>query len=223
MNDLLPDVVIRALGEQYKRAVGDAVDSYPEQRGDEDSVTGALGLSMKQTVTGKVVVGGTTWQWRTTSRKLRGRGKNAPEKRLGADAALELEVWDGAGVRGRKSLLIQSKNDWTSRDPKLWGQASKLAALPGSGLVVDYKETGFTAVDARIAADAGGSRKRIDPERFRDLGSYLADEFLGCRVGSRSTYYDAERELLIVLDSTGKAVGEIVSLDHRVLTQVQFI
>ncbi len=90
MRDVLPDEVVDAIAEQYRAAARDAVEDYEHQRGDEDSLTGAFGTVLRRETHGSIVVGTRRYTWRTTSRKLRGRGPNSPEHQTGMDALIEL-------------------------------------------------------------------------------------------------------------------------------------
>lgn len=219
MRDILPDKVVEAIAKQYRNATREAVQDFDGQRGDEDSLTGALGSVLRRTTQGVMTVGGIRYNWRTTSRKLRGRGRGAPENRTGMDAIVELEVWADGEFKGRKSLPVQSKKQWQGRDRLLEGQARKLAEIPGGGIVVDYEADAYSAVDARVAADAGGNRANVPPDSFRELGDVLAGGFLECTIGSRDLYFDAERELLIHVEG-GVLRATAIGAEYRVLTRV---
>lgn len=82
MRDILPDFVVDRIRERYLSAVADAENTFDMNSADEDSLTGALGQSIAlprehifSTQEGRYIVDiGYT--------KLRGRGKDAPEKNL---------------------------------------------------------------------------------------------------------------------------------------------
>jgi hypothetical protein len=219
VRDILPDDVVDAIAKQYRNATREAVHDFDGQQGDEDSLTGALGSVLRQHTHGGLFVGDIEYRWKTTSRKLRGRGKGAPENRTSMDAIVELEVWLNGEIKGRKSLPVQSKKLWHGTDRLLGEQAGKIAALPGGGIIIDYEPDIYSAVDARTAAKAGGNRAKVPPDAIRELGDVLAEEFLECTVGSRNVYFDAERELLVQMEAGGVRATPI-GVDRRVLTRV---
>lgn len=219
LRDVLPAEILAEIARQYREAAADAVADFDGQYGDEDALTGALGSVLRDRTNGILTVKGTTYTWRTTSRKLRGRGRGAPERRTGMDAIIELEVWDGDELKARKSLPVQSKKRWRATDPLLRDQAQKIADLPGGGIVVDFEPQTYWAVDARAAAAAHGNRAAVPHDKVKELGEVLSTDFLECTVGSRDVYFDAERELLITI-AHGGIQAQPVGVDHRVLTKV---
>lgn len=217
MKDLLPQAILDKIGAQYRTAVDQASESYGDFEADEDSVTGALGQKMRDVVSGVLEVGGREFGWATTVRKLRGRGPGAPEKKIGADALVELEVWDTDGtMAGQKLVAIQTKSEWTGTDRLLPDQARKLARLVGGGIVVDFREGDYRAVGADVVKRAKGDRRKVPDAKMRPFGDLLADDFLGCRVGSRDTYFDTARELLVEPGVRARPF----TAKHRILTKV---
>src|SRR6267142_683462 len=147
LRDVLPDEIVSEIARQYRRAAAEAVADFEGQRGDEDALTGALGSVLRSHANGSLTVNGKNYMWRTTSRKLRGRGRGAPERRTGMDAMIELEVWDGDELKARKSLPLQSKKTWRGTDPLLRDQAQKIADLAAGGIVIDFEPDKYWAVD----------------------------------------------------------------------------
>lgn len=184
ITDLLNnDVVRRVLAKHYRAGIAEAVEAYEESAADEDAVTGALGQALHGQ--GAIVLDDKIVGWKTRYRKLRGRGKNAPEKRFGADGIFEVEL-EQDGILSRKSLPFQAKNDaagYGSAD--LMDQASKLAKFPGGGIVVNYRPDGYSAVDAKSVANRDASR-----HTERSLGDMLSDEFLACKCGSTAYFFE---------------------------------
>lgn len=222
LTQALPDNVFRKIGKQLRDGVRSAVATYEDQRGDEDAVTGGLIQAIRSAVRGDATTFTTgSVSWRTRMWKLRGRGKGAPERTIGADAIFEIEVIDGDGVvTSRKSLPIQAKKEWDGSDRLLATQAPKLAALPGGGIVIDYRGQGYDAIDARTAADAKGNRRNVDPRAVRPLGDVLAGDFLECKVGSSDIYFDARKEVLLI-SSDGRGLKLVpFTAGYRVRTDV---
>lgn len=221
MRDLLPQQVLDAIGHQYRKAVQAGVEDYLSQQADEDAVTGSFGGAVRALVHGTVLTANGTFKWRSSSKKLRGRGPHAPEKRIGIDAIIELEIWDDSEeLIGVKVLPFQGKNEWSGKDKLLPSQADLMSKIPGGGLVVDYRATSFEAVTAEAAAKAHGDRNRVTAASFRDFGAMLAEDFLECRVGTRNAYYDATREIMIFSDLAGVLTAHRMSAARRILTRV---
>lgn len=106
---LANDVVRGVLADHYRVSIAAAVRGYADSAADEDAVTGALGQALRGE--GTIRLDGKVVRWTTRYRKLRGRGRGAPEKMLGADGIFEVELEDDEGVRSRKSLPFQAKNN----------------------------------------------------------------------------------------------------------------
>jgi hypothetical protein len=173
VDDALRESALRhALAAQYRSAIARAEQGFPSHEPDEDSVTGGLGEAMRASgVTS--LSDGSVVSWTTTYKKLRGRGRNAPEKRLGADGVFEIEFEDAAGSRSRKSLAFQAKKHGAVRvDERFRSQADQISQLPGGGLVVVYSLDGYFAGDAAIFA----SDHR--PSYQESLADALAGDFL---------------------------------------------
>jgi hypothetical protein len=220
MRDLLPDAVFDEIANQFRTTADAAVEDFEDNRADEDAITGALASTLKRGVRGRAWVGAAGFTWRTSLRKLRGRGRGAAEKVYGADAVLEIEVVDRAGeVVGRKLVPLQAKKNWTGTDRTLAEQCQRMDELPGNSLAVDYRGSGYTAVRSEAVVAAGGSRRAVPDHEVRSLGDALAGEFLECRVGSRDLYYDPDREVMVFQGPTGVRVVAF-GASYRVKTTV---
>ena len=221
MRDLLPDAVFDGIAKQFRSATADAVEDFEDNKADEDSLTGALASTLKRGVRGKAAVGRSSYTWRTSLRKLRGRGWGAPENTYGADAVLEIEVVDDLGVvLGRKLVPLQAKKNWKGTDRHLVEQCHRMDELPGNSLAVDYSASGYTAVRSEAVVSAGGNRRAIPRGEIRSLGDALAGEFLECRVGSRDLYYDPDREVMVFQGVAGQRVVPF-GASYRVKTTVK--
>ncbi len=178
ISDLLQDESVRrALSEHYRTGVAAAVRGFAADAEDGQVVTAALGQALAGS--GELAISdGRSVRWTTRYRRLRGLG--APERNLGAEGLFEVEMEDEEKDRSRKSLPFQA---WVGAqgygDALLRGQAKRLSAFPGGGVVVNYRSEGYVAVDAGVAAEREATR---DDEV--DLADVLSREFLGCRRGS---------------------------------------
>jgi hypothetical protein len=202
LTQALPDIVLKTIAVQMQEGIVEAISGFAEQRGDEDTVTGGLIQAIRTSVRGSTQTSQGLVRWHTRMWKLRGRGRGAPEKKIGADAIFEIEVLDEGGTLStRKSLPIQAKKEWIGRDKLLGGQAQKLSQLPGGGLIVDYRGDGYMAIDAASAASAGGDRRGLGPQAMRPLADVLSRDFLQCRIGSTEIYFDANNEVLVTYET----------------------
>lgn len=186
ISEILEDERVRhALADHYRVRVAEAVAGYADSAADEDSLTGALGQALRGSGT-IVSSDGRPLRWTTRYRKLRGRGRNAPEKQLGADGLFEVELEDEEALRSRKSLPFQAKNNAsTYGDRHLRQQAAQITDLPGGGVVVNYRPEGYVAVDAAAVARGEATRQAEVP-----LADALGRDFLGCRRGSAGYLFE---------------------------------
>lgn len=203
------------LAAQYRSAIARAEEGYRRHVADEDAVTGGLGEAMR--ASGRVRLSdGSVVTWTTTYTKLRGRGANPPEKRMGADGVFEIELQDALGRISRKSVAFQAKkNGRRSPDKRLRAQADQLAQLPGGGLVVVYTLNGYFAGDAQAYA----TKQDLVPQR--SLTDVLAGSFLACERGSSRYYYDAVREVIVVSTPQGDLEIRKIPIRHRIRTRAR--
>lgn len=175
----------RTLADHYRRGVAVAVQGYADGAADDDAVTGALGQALRGQ--GELALpDGRIVRWATRHRKLRGRGRRAPEKHLGADGLFEIEMEDDERDRSRKSLPFHARNGAADYgDSLLRGQAKRLNAFPGGGVVVSYQPGGYVAVDARLVADGEATRGSEVP-----LADTLVEDLVGCRRGSTAYLFE---------------------------------
>lgn len=200
MRDLLPHRVFEALQDRYSAGVANAEAHFDQHSADEDSVTGALGQALASR--DPMVFRGTQGEYivQVTYRKLRGRGRGAPEKLLGADGIFQIEITDESGRRLRsKGLPFQAKKEWKGKDRGLVEQARKMKVHAQTGLIIDYSRNGYRACTAEAAIAANGSRRQVD--RFgemRRLSQVFSNDFLHCTIGKVGLFYDVEREKFAV-------------------------
>ena len=216
ISDLLHDgSVRRTLSERYRAGVADAVGACAAAAGDAEAAAEALGRALAGQ--GELVLAdGRRLRWATRYRRLRGPGGRAPERNLGAEGLFEIEMEDEEKDKSRKTLPF---NAWTGTpdyaDVLVRGQAKRLHAFPGGGVVVSYRRAGYVAVDAGIVAE-GGATGADELE----LADALARDFVGCRRGS--TLYLFEPSLGGVLSVHGSFVTvRRWSPRHRVRTTLK--
>ncbi|TKR34130.1 hypothetical protein FCE95_07655 [Luteimonas gilva] len=205
MQDILPPSLISMLRDRYLAGVADAEAFFDQNRGDEDSLTGALGqaLAMREPIlfTGPEGI----YSVRVSYMKLRGRGPNAPEKRLGADGIFQIEVANNRGdVIRRKGLPFQAKTNWRGKSSTLLRQAELMEQMSPGGLVIDYSSNGYKACLANNVVVVGGHRSGVNHSgAMRPLGQVLSRDFLNCTIGTRDLYFDPEREIYSQFEGAG--------------------
>lgn len=197
MRDILPDFVIDSLRDRYLAAVSDAESTFDMNYGDEDSLTGAFGqaIAMPRSQVFSTPEGMYTVDVGYT--KLRGRGKNAPERLYGSDGIFQIKVFDSYGsVIRSKGLPFQSKKNWKGTNRKLSDQAKDMERFTPGGIVVDFNNSGYKACLAGDVVLAGGNRLQLTKEgRLQRLGQLLGNEFLNCEIGTLNLFYDPKQEL----------------------------
>jgi hypothetical protein len=192
MRDLLPSRVFEALQDRYLAGVASAEAHYDQHSADEDSVTGALGEALAARE--PMVFRGPAGQYtvNVTYRKVRGRGRGAPEKIFGADGIFQIEIADASGRQIRaKGLPFQAKKGWKGKDRQLLDQAKRMELHVPGGVIIDYSNEGYRACSAQAAVAANGSRPQVD--RFgvmKRLGQVLSTDFLECTIGKVGLFYD---------------------------------
>ena len=199
MRDLLPEIVIDTLRDRYIAGVSDAVATFDMNAADEDALTGALGqaIATSRTLSSSTEKGSVHVEIGYT--KLRGRGKNAPEKKFGSDGIFQISVADSQGrIIRSKGLPFQSKKEWRRSDKKLAEQAKQMEEYTLGGIVIDFSRCGYKACSANQVIKAEGKRKNIDDMKsMRPLGQVLGDEFPACRIGTTGLYFDRDTGLFI--------------------------
>lgn len=190
----LPTGLKTIIRDRYLAGIADAEAKYRFSSADEDSLSGALGnnLSMAQPLI--FSDGMRRYEFQISYHKIRGRGRGAPEKSLGADGIFQIEVRDENG-EWRKGLPFQSKKQWRSTDGKLLTQAQNMIETAGGGIVVDYRPNQYTACRAEDVVHSYANRKLIDQAgAAQPLGQLLGDDFLDCKVGQVGLFFDPTTE-----------------------------
>lgn len=197
MRDILPSTVMASLRDRYLAAVSDAESTFWMNSGDEDSLTGALGQAMAMPRTQMFPTPEGTYAVDIGYTKLRGRGKNAPERIYGSDGIFQISIFDENGnVIRSKGLPFQSKKNWKGKNKKLSNQVKDMERFTPGGIVIDFNSASYGACRARDVIQVEGDRAQIKSDsKLHRLGQLLGDEFLECKVGVLNLFYDPEKEL----------------------------
>jgi hypothetical protein len=188
LNRLVSEDCLSHIRDHIKAGVVDAEAKFDLNEADEDAVTGALGqaISTATPITFRGTQG--TYSYQITSRKIRGRGPDAEEKTLGADAMLQISVSKNGHEVFTKGLPFQAKKEGGFGNVTVKQQAEDLYKASGTGVIVRYSKDGYTAVDVRNVIDrpdVADVRKQIKP---RSLATVFGDDFLNCVVGRVGLY-----------------------------------
>lgn len=200
----LPTLVANKIGTQISEAVSATERVFPRQRGNEDSVTGSLGGQLMDKVQGTMAIGDKQYIWITDQYTIRGIARNAPESRYGADALIEVSIIDPATgeIIATKALPFQAKKDSSSAG--LLKQVEDMKRLSCSGIVIDYKDDGFTAMHEEDIISANGNITAVPDSKKKKLADMLADDFLNCRIGRQKFTYSVAAERMIDLSDVNE-------------------
>jgi len=213
MQDHLPAYVFQAIQQHLRTASLAGEKGWHAGKDEEDTLTGHY-LSKLQTDEWQVVsIEGVEWRWKFNYKKFASKGTDAPEKHLGADGIIQIELQDMRQRTSRyKGLLFQAKKLGGYSKSTLVEQVEKMEGIaPGISAVFEYGPHQFLGIPSRhYIGDQKLLAENDGPSR---LGDFLADQFLPCRVGLRGLYYIAKS--LIVPDKTEGVIRVRGLLGHR--------
>ncbi|MDJ1466196.1 hypothetical protein [Xanthocytophaga flava] len=164
---------------------------------DEDTLTGDFFGRMR-----------TNWEeynnytWRFYYNKIRGRGKGALEKTIGADGIITLHYIDQiTKLEYYKSLVFQAKKENNSIDPSQWQKMNKF--FPNGNIIISYGADGYNSYLESL-------NKKIK------LCDIIADNFLNCYIGIEGLYYDHKENKFVRPNNI--PIKEMIK--HEVLIEV---
>ena len=198
MKNILPAEVFQNIQDRFKAGISDAEEWFDNSEQDEDSLTGALGQSISSKNNNFHYENNEKkYEWKTYYKKIRGRGKNAPEKKLGADGIFQIEIKENNKVIFTKGLPFQSKKNWNFKDKKLVEQLENVLEHTETGIVVDYQKSGYTACDAKYAVKYEGRKKElINRNHIYSLAHVIGSLFLTCKIGKKGLFYNDNEEFI---------------------------
>lgn len=196
MQDIIPSAVIDVLRGHYALGVANAEAYYEQHSADEDSITGALGQALARAEPIRYRKDFDEYQINISYKKIRGRGRAAPERVYGVDGLFQISV---KGKDGQelliKTLPFQSKKGWKGKNKELLIQAEKMEQTIPGGIVIDFGPNGYKACTAKDVILCQGNRGTADRYRsVRSLEQFLSHDFLNCYVGRRGLFYEADKE-----------------------------
>jgi hypothetical protein len=123
------------------------------------------------------------YEWEILYHKMQGRGRNAYEKSIGADAIITFEIEDKINKRRTvKSLIFQAKKE--NNVSGLITQKKLMDEVAfGGNFIFTCGEGGYYA-----QTEIGGQRTNV--------GQFIAYKFIECKIGIEDFEYDEQQELL---------------------------
>ena len=199
MREFLPPEIISMLSDRYVAGVANAEAAFDMHQADEDALTGALGQSIATLEPMFFSTRTRQYEVSISYRKIRGRGRNAPEKLYGADGIFQIRVSGGPrDAEVIKGLPFQSKKNWQGKDGDLLKQAGDMQLKLRTGLVVDYSSNGYKACTVKAAIAASGNRRTAEKhDSMRPLSQILGKDFLECTVGTRGLFFEPNEEVFL--------------------------
>lgn len=173
--------------ENLKRNLNDELEDFIEHDltdnwAEEDSISGALTRAIRQGFKKTNVSG-----YRVTckSKKLRGRGKNAPELKSGTDIAMTITIADEDSKSIQtKTLPIQIKKN--KFDKRGFDQLRNMQNTMNTGAGLIIKENELKISDAEDLLR--GNQNSLN------LPDYIADRFLACVSGKKGLIFNETSE-----------------------------
>jgi hypothetical protein len=215
----IPDPVGDAIRDHFQTAIERSRQEFFSAAEDEDALTGHLGARL-EVPTQRVDVPDSEvsgpWKWSVRYTKFRGRGRDAPERFLGADGILELSV--EMGRTDMKTLLFQSKVGDGSGGRDLVAQALKLSTWREAAAVFAYSPDGYLAYTLDDVLEHRGQLRNAESV---PLHEFLGGPFLGCVVGDDDLRYDARRRRLAWRAMNGEVVSATFRPSHRFAVKVE--
>lgn len=209
----IPQEVKDDIKKHLDKSINIALEGFGSAYEEEDTLTGQLfGLlkcNQKKVIVNDVERGG-VWKWSIDYKKFGSRGKGSTESIIGADGIFELHLFRNDSEVS-KSLLFQSKLNWTNKDKKLYEQCTKLITWLGAVTLINYTQDQFETYSLGQVLLNQGSK----PEMEKKLADLLGIDFIDCKIGDSDLFYDAIKKKLIWLDYKRKFVACKFNLNRR--------
>ena len=150
---------------------------------DEDSLLGDY-LGNLRTDKRIFMDGNKSYEWESLYHKIQGKGKNAYEKLIGADAIITFEITNNTNYEKTvKSLIFQAKKEGNTNG--LQDQKAKMDIIaPRGNFILTCGGNGYTA-----QTKIGGEKTKI--------GNFLANKFIECEIGIEGFEYNEKNHTII--------------------------
>lgn len=194
--NIIPSNIQKELAEYIKNRCPRAENGWNYSNQDEDTITGDFLGNLRSD----------GWRYADNFRynfyynKIRGRGKNALEKRTGADGMVTIEL-DENGIKTYKSFAFQAKKVGNRTNPS---QIEKMKIFfPKGNVVFRYGPEGY------YLENYDGSEMKIC--------EYIYNVFLKCKHGIVGLRYDHKKNIFI---DGGRRFSD-KNIDHELLIEVK--
>jgi hypothetical protein len=174
----IPDFISNQLRDHLLSECPFAQAGWEFANQDEDTLTGDFFGRLR-----------TNWQtsedyeWRFHYNKVRGRGKSALEKKIGADGIITLHYRNPKTLDDYyKSLIFQAKKENSPINNLQWSKMKRF--FPNGNMVVVYGSNGYYSY-------VENTNNRTD------LCLLIANNFLNCTIGIEGLYYDHDSNKFI--------------------------
>lgn len=193
----IPDYISRELSKHILSQCPSAQAGWEFANQDEDTLTGDFfGRMRTERQTNNDYV------WRFHYNKVRGRGKGAMEKTIGADGIITLHYRNSkTKIDYYKSLVFQAKKENNQIDVDQWKKMKRF--FPNGNMIVSYGANGYNSFVGSI-------------NNKTNLCSIIATNFMNCEIGIEGLYYDHSANLF-VLPNNIPLPGTI---DHELMIKV---
>lgn len=171
---IVPENVKKVLSEYIMKRCNHAENGWENSNQDEDTITGDFlgNLRTSGWITNENI------RYQFNYKKFRGRGKDALEKRTGADGIITIEI-EKDGKVYYKSFVFQAKKNGNNSINKQHDLMKK--HFPNGNIIFRYGPNGY---------NIEGFNKKLT------ICAFISDEFLECNYGIEGLRYDSKKENL---------------------------
>jgi len=209
LRDSIPRKAFREIQRHLKKKSTRGEGGWKHAHRDEDTLTGDFLGSLRTDKHGDWnYVKGDDVRWAVRYDRIRGRGRNALEKIVGADALITIEVRDELGrVIFSKGILMQAKKVGNNSARQ---QVEKMENVAENGsFVITYSHQGYHAEAGTSVLDNRNETRRV--------GDFLSNDFLECKCGAIGLVYNDEEETILLEDKEKIQAG----IPHRLNIDVE--
>lgn len=197
ITELIPTNTLAAIKAHLISSSQKSEKRWKSVKDEEDSATGDFCGQLSTDWTNFSELDRAKGRWRINYRKF-GSRRNSLEPKTGADGIFQIAIFNSEGrVIYRKGLLFQAKKEPIKKKTGLFEQIEKMNnyTTNNGNAVFIYGENGYFGMT--------GETYKANPEirnfdKHYSIGSFLADEFIECKVGVEDLYFSVAEEKLFI-------------------------